>query len=101
MTGMLTVSNEAIGLLIWLMWALIGVLCALVASRFTGGRRSVWFDIIIAAVASVLGGYLSVQFLGDTPMQLFLLSILAAVFSAAVVMWIVCSLYNYFSRKEP
>lgn len=100
MNGLFTVSSEAIGVLVWLLWALIGVLCALFTSRFTGGRRSVWFDIIIAAVASGIGGYLSVQFLGDTPMQLFLISILAAVFSGAVAMLIVCALYNYFSRKE-
>lgn len=96
---MLTVSSETIGFFVWLLWALIGVLCALITSRFTGGRRSVWFDIIIAVVSAVLGGYLSTQFLGDTPTQLFLISILAAIFSAGIMMWIVGALINHF-RKD-
>ena len=101
MSAIFSISPGAIGLLVWVLWALIGAVAALLTSRFTGGRHSVWFDIIIAAVAAVLGGFLSVQFLGDTPMQLFLISILGAVFASAVAMWIVCSLYSHFSRKEP
>lgn len=96
---MLTVSSETIGFFVWLLWALIGVFCALLASRFTGGRRSLWFDIIIATVSAVLGGYLSTQFLGDTPIQLFLISIMSAVFSAGIMMWIVGALINHF-RKD-
>lgn len=96
---MLTVSSETIGFFVWLLWALIGVFCALVASRFTVGRRSLWFDIIIATVSAVIGGYLSTRFLGDTPMQLFLISIMSAVFSAGIMMWIVGGLINHF-RKD-
>lgn len=96
---MLTVSSETIGFFVWLLWALIGVFCALLASRFTGGRGSLWFDIIIATVSAVIGGYLSTRFLGDTPMQLFLISIMSAVFSAGIMMWIVGGLINHF-RKD-
>lgn len=96
---MLTVSSETIGFFVWLLWALIGVFCALLTSRFTGGRRSLWFDIIIATVSAVIGGYLSTRFLGDTPMQLFLISIMSAVFSAGIMMWIVGGLINHF-RKD-
>ena len=64
----LVVGAEHSGLLVWLLWALIGVFAAMVASRMTQGRRILWFDIIIGLVASTLGGYLSTQFLGDTPL---------------------------------
>ncbi len=99
MDSMLSVSSEYIGFFVWLLWALIGVFCALVASRITG-RRSLLFDIIIATVAAVLGGYLSTQFLGNTPMQLFLISILAAAFSAGIMMWITGTLMIHFSKKD-
>ncbi len=63
-------------------------------------RRSLWFDIIIGAVSAVIGGYLSTQYLGNTAMQHFLVSILAAVFSAALMMWVVGGLIAYFRKKE-
>ncbi len=99
METLLHVSSQTVGLLVWFLWALIGVLCALLAARFTGGRRSLWFDIIIAVVAAVLGGYYSTRFLGDTPMQLFLISIMASAFSAGVMMWVVGVLTARY-RKE-
>lgn len=94
----MSVSSESSGLLVWLVWILIGVFCALCASRFTGGRRTLWFDMIIAVVASTLGGFLSTQCLGETPMQLFLISILAAIFSAGIMMWIVGALISHFRK---
>lgn len=93
-------SPAVTGWLIWLVWVLIGALCAIIASRFPGGRRSLWFDIIIGAVSAVIGGYLSTQYLGNTAMQHFLVSILAAVFSAALMMWVVGGLIAYFRKKE-
>lgn len=98
MESLMYVGNESVGLLVWLVWILIGVFCALCASRFTGGRRSFWFDMVIAVVASVLGGFLSIQFLGETPMQLFLISIMAAVFSAGIMMWVVGMLISHFRK---
>lgn len=98
MGTLMSVSSESSGLLVWLVWILIGVFCALCASRFTGGRRTLWFDMIIAVVASTLGGFLSTQCLGETPMQLFLISILTAIFSAGIMMWIVGALISHFRK---
>jgi len=98
MESLLNVSTDSIGLLVWLLWALIGAFCALCAYRFTGGKRSLLFDMIIAVVSATLGGYLSTQCLGETPMQLFLISVMAAVFSAGIMMWIVGTLITRFSK---
>lgn len=98
MDTLMGVSSTSIGLLVWLVWALIGVLGALVARRATG-RSTFVFDLIIGVVAGVLGGFLSTRFLGDTPVQLFLISILGSVFFVAAALWITSALMAHF-RKE-
>lgn len=98
MDTLMGVSPTSIGLLVWLVWALIGVLGALVVRRCTG-RSTFVFDLIIGVVAGVLGGFLSTRFLGDSPVQLFLLSILGAVFFVAAALWLTATLMAHF-RKE-
>lgn len=98
MDTFLGVSHENIGILVWLLWALIGLFGALLTSRLTMGRRSLAFDIIVGVVAGVLGGYCSAQFLGDTPMQLFLISILGAVFGAGIALWLTGTLMTHFYK---
>ncbi len=98
MDTLMNLTPSHIGWLVWLVWVLIGVLGALWAQRLTG-KRTFLFDLIIAVVAAVLGGYLSTCFLGDTPVQLFLISILGAVFFAAAALWITGALMNHF-RKD-
>lgn len=100
MNSLMNVSSGSTGLLVWLVWALIGVFGAFVAQRYTGGRRTLAFDIIIGGVAAVLGGWLSTQFLGDSAVQLFLLSVLSAVFFAAAALVLVGWLISHFSRDE-
>ena len=97
---LMNVSAGHIGLLVWVVWLLIGLFAALVAQRYTGGRRTFLFDLIIGVVASVLGGYLSTRFLGDTPVQLFLVSVLGAVFFAAAALWVTGSLASRFRKDE-
>ncbi len=80
----LVVGAEHSGLLVWLLRALYRRIrhgCRAYDSR----RRILWFDIIIGLVASTLGGYLSTQFLGDTPLMLFLISVMSAAFCSAAV----------------
>lgn len=100
MDAYLNIDSEQTGVLVWLLWALIGVFGALLFSRATGGRRVLWFDIIIGAVAAVLVGWLSTRFIGGTPMQLFLISVLGAVFGAALALWLVGALTAHFRRDE-
>ena len=100
MEALITVGDGHAGLLVWVLWALLGALVALFAQRLTGGKRSLLFDIVIGVVAGVLGGRLSIGFLGDSPMQLFLISILSALFFAIVALWITAALYKHFKKDE-
>lgn len=99
METLASISPGHAGLLIWLVWGLIGLFEGLVASRVLGGRRILFMDIVVGIVAAVLGGILSTNFVGDTPVQLFLLSILAAIFFSALVLWLVGALF-YKNEEE-
>ena len=68
----LGVSEHSVGILVWVLWAAIGALEALLASR----------------IAALLGGYCSLQYLGDTPVMRLLISALAAIFLATAALWI-------------
>ena len=94
------ISPVHLGWIIWVVWALIGIFEALMANRLAGMRRALAFDIIIGIAAAVLGGFLSTRFLGDTPMQLFLVSVLGAVFFGAAVLWFAGWLMNHFRKDE-
>lgn len=99
MDTLASISPGHAGLLIWLVWGLIGLFEGLVASRVLGGRRILFMDIVVGIVAAVLGGILSTNFIGDTPVQLFLLSILAAIFFSALILWLVGALF-YKNEEE-
>ena len=96
MNELIAITPERIGWIIWSVWAVIGIVAAMAAARFTG-RRSFLFDLVIGVVAALLGGYLSTCFLGGAPVQLFLLSVLGAVFFAAAALWIAGS---HFRKDE-
>ena len=100
METLMNIDHDFIGLLIWVVWALIGAFEALVMQRYMGGRRILWFDIIIGVVSAVIGGFLSTRFLGDTPLMLFLISILSAIFFSFIMLWIVGALVTFFRKDE-
>ena len=99
MSELIAITPERIGWLIWVVWGAIGVLAGIVSSRVVG-PRTVFFCIIIGVVAAVFGGYLSTCFLGGGAVQLFLLSVLGAVFGAGIVLWIVAALTSHFRKDE-
>ena len=99
MDTLAAISPGHAGLLIWLVWAMIGLFEGLVASRVLGGRRILFMDIVVGIVAAVPGGILSTNFIGDTPVQLFLLSVLAAVFFSALILWLVGAIF-YKNEEE-
>ena len=99
MSELIAITPERIGWLIWVVWGAIGVLAGIVSSRFVG-PRTVFFCIIRGVVAAVFGGYLSTCFLGGGAVQLFLLSVLGAVFGAGIVLWIVAALTSHFRKDE-
>lgn len=81
MDTLMGMDHGQIGLLVWLVWALIGVFEALLASRLSSGRN-LWADIVVGAVSALMGGFFSVNFLGDTPVMRFIISLLGAIFFA-------------------
>ncbi len=81
------ISQNGIGVLVWLLWALIGAFEALLAARMSQ-KRNLVADLVTGVIAGVLGGYFSVHFAGDSPVQRFLISVMGAVFLAAAAMWI-------------
>lgn len=88
MDAIATISPGHAGILIWVVWGLIGLFEGLVASRVLGRRRVVFIDVVIGIVSAILAGILSTNFIGDTPVQLFLVSVMAAIFASALVLWI-------------
>ena len=81
------ISQNGIGMLVWLLWALIGAFEALLAARMSQ-KRNLVAGLVTGVIAGVLGGYFSIHFAGDSPVQRFLISVMGAVFLAAAAMWI-------------
>ena len=77
------ISQNGIGMLVWLLWALIGAFEALLAARMSQKR-----NLVADLVTGVIAGYFSIHFAGDSPVQRFLISVMGAVFLAAAAMWI-------------
>lgn len=94
METLMGVGAGHIGILVWLVWVLIGVFEALLAARIGTMPRKLWLDVFAGAAAAVAGGYFSIDFVGDGPIQRFLISVLGAAFLGAAVLWIVGRLTN-------
>lgn len=88
------------GWLVWVVWALIGVFEAMLAQRLLGGKRMMAFDLTVGIVAAVVGGYLSICYIGLAPVQLFLVSVLSAAFFGGLVLWLCGTLLIHFSNKD-
>lgn len=95
----MSIGPASAGLLVWLLWALLGVFEALVAQRTLGARRMMALDITVGVVAAVIGGFLSTCWLDQAPIQMFLISILSALFFGAAALWIAGALYIHFTKK--
>lgn len=93
----MNVSPGQAGILVWVVWVLIGLFEALVAQRFTSSRRILMFDIIVGIAFAVLGGYASVCCFGETPVKKFLISLLAATVVPCVVLLISGALIRRFT----
>ena len=81
------ISQNGIGVLVWLLWALIGAFEALLAARMSQ-KRNLVADLVTGVIAGVFGGYFSIHFAGDSPVQRFLISVVAAALNEAAAMWI-------------
>lgn len=99
MDALMNIGPGSAGVLVWVLWALLGVFEALVAQRTLGGRRMLALDITVGVVASVIGGFLSLCWLDQAPIQMFLISILGAIFFGAAALWIAGAIYFHFTKK--
>lgn len=99
MEDFLIVTPEKIGLLMWIVWGLIGVVGALLTQRITQFRQMLAFNIVLGIAGGILGGFLSVQVIGDTPMMLVIVSVLGAIFGAGIILWIAAALTSHFSKR--
>lgn len=92
------ITGEGIGLAIWAVWVLIGVFAGLVTARVTGvGTKA--FNVIIGIAAAVIGGYLTTCYIGSSPLQLFLVSLLGAAFFSAAALWCTAALMAHYRKK--
>lgn len=95
MDALFDVAEGSIGILVWVIWALIGIVEALIASRFSP-KRVLWCDIVVGLAAALAGGYYSIAFAGDGVYQRLLISVLGAVMLTTAALW----LLGYFIRKK-
>lgn len=99
MEELMNVSTDGVGVMVWLLWLAIGCFSAVVSARYMPGRKFGWI-LLTGAVAGVLGGFLTVDFLGDTYMQLLLLSLLGCVFFCAAALWLFAALTKPSSKED-
>lgn len=86
MDSLVGISESHIGILVWLLWTAVGVAEALFVARISAERNCI-ADIVTAVIAANLGGYFSLQFVGDTSTQRILISFMSAVFFSALSLW--------------
>ena len=68
-------------------WFVIGIVGGIVCSLLYGGKRLLVFDLIIGVLGAIAGGWGSVVAMGDTSQYLFVISLMTAVFVAALALW--------------
>lgn len=79
-----------------LMWMGIGVVCAIVAAMFAGGKRMLPYDIIVGVVASLAGGWATGVVMGDNSRLAFIICTLAALFVCGISLLV----YNRLMRRN-
>lgn len=84
----------------WVLWAVTGILMGYFANRGLGRRPGRVFDIIIGLVGGIIGGYLSLDYVGDTTMQRWIVSILSAMFFSGAALWIIGAIVQLCKRMK-
>lgn len=79
-----------------LIWALMGIVCGIVAAIIWGGRRMLAFDMGIGLIASCGGGCASMVAIGDASQYQFELATLTAFFFAALALF----LFGWFVSRN-
>lgn len=82
----------------WLAWIIVGLVVGLMAGRALGGRRVIVIDILISIVGACLGGWGSDLALGDNTPQLFIISVLVALFVSGALLWLFNAVWQMFNK---
>lgn len=98
MGSLLEISAAASAVCSWVAWIAIGLVAGFLADRVFGGRRALALDLTVGLGGAIAGGWGTACALGENSSQAFLLTILVAVFGAAVLVWLAGTLYARFSR---
>lgn len=89
-------SIAGIEVLTWSLWVAVGIVIALVAAGFQGGRRLLGYDLFVGVVCSILGGWCSATIAGDGSKGQLIVSVLFAVFCAVIGVWVL----NRMARRR-
>lgn len=79
---------ELIEVVTWSLWVAVGIVVALVAAGFVGGRQRLGYDLFVGVVTSVLGGWCSMVIAGDATKSQLIVSVLCALFASVLCVWI-------------
>lgn len=99
MGSLLEISAVAAGICSWVAWIAIGLVAGFLADRVFGGHRLLLLDITVGLGGAIAGGWGTACALGERTSQAFLLTILVAVFGAAVMVWLAGSIYARFGGR--
>lgn len=79
-----------------LIWAFLGLACGIMAALIWGGKRMLFYDLVIGLVAGCGGGCASMIALGDDNVYQFELATLTAIFFAALALF----LFGWFASRH-
>lgn len=82
----------------WVAWIVVGMAVGLMAGRALGGRRVVVIDMLVGIAGACLGGWASDLALGDDTPQLFIISVLVALFVSGGLLWLFDAVWQMFNR---
>lgn len=82
----------------WAAWIAVGLAIGAMAGRVLGGRRVLVIDLLISMAGACLGGWGSYLAIGDNTPQLFIISVLVALFAAGALLWLFNAIWQMFNK---
>ncbi|MDE6099340.1 MAG: GlsB/YeaQ/YmgE family stress response membrane protein [Muribaculaceae bacterium] len=82
----------------WVAWVIVGLAVGLMAGRALGGRRILAVDLLVGLVGACLGGWGCDLALGDDTPQLFIISVLVALFVSGCLIWLFDAVWQLFNH---
>lgn len=82
----------------WAAWIAVGLAVGATVGRVLGGRRVLAIDLLISIAGACLGGWGSSLAIGDGTPQLFIISVLVALFAAGALLWLFNAIWQMFNK---